>query len=81
MQTPLVAAFIFFTNSDCSFGVHWFVLGVVVELAMHVYLWGTKGIQLYMCPLIQQLRDKGIPLTAKALGSKTMMVGRVDISR
>ena len=35
---------------------------------MHVFLWDVKGSQLYMRPLIQQLRDKGIPLTAKALG-------------
>ena len=43
----------FFMNSDCSSGVHWFVLGVVVELAMHVCLWDAKGSQLYMRPLIQ----------------------------
>ena len=58
----------FFTNSDCSSGVHWFVLGAVVEPAMHVFLWDAKGSELYMRPLIQQLRDKGIPLTAKTLG-------------
>ena len=26
----------YLTNSDCSSGVHWFVLGAVVEPAMHV---------------------------------------------
>ena len=35
---------------------------------MHVYLWDAKGSELYMRPLIQQLRDKGILLTAKPLG-------------
>ena len=35
---------------------------------MHVFLWDAKGSELYMRTLIQQLRDKGIPLTAKALG-------------
>ena len=35
---------------------------------MHVFLWDAKGSELYLRPLIQQLRDKGIPLTAKALG-------------
>ena len=35
---------------------------------MHVYLWDAKGSELYMRPLIQQIRDKGIPLTAKPLG-------------
>ena len=35
---------------------------------MHVYLWDAKGSELYMRPLIQQLRDKGMPLTAKHLG-------------
>ena len=58
----------FFTNSDCSSGVHWFVLGAVVEPAMHMFLWDAKENQLYMRPLIQQLCDKAIPLTAKALG-------------
>ena len=28
----------FQTNSGCSSGVHWFVLGAVVEPSMHVYL-------------------------------------------
>ena len=28
----------FLTNSGCSSGVHWFVLGAVVEPSMHVYL-------------------------------------------
>ena len=60
--------FFFFANGDCSSGVHWFVLGAVVEPAMHVSLWDAKGNQLYMRPLIHQLCDKGIPLTAKALG-------------
>ena len=55
-------------DSDCSSGVHWFVLGTVVEPATHMFWWDTKGSELYMRPLIQQLRDKGIPLTAKALG-------------
>ena len=36
--------------------------------AMHVYLWDAKGSELYMRPLIQQFRDKGIPLTAEPLG-------------
>ena len=58
----------FFANRDCSSGVHWFVFGAVVEPVMHVFMWDAKGSQLYMHPLIQQLRDKGIPLTAKALG-------------
>ena len=35
---------------------------------MHVCLWYAKGSELYMRPLIQQLCDKGIPLTAKPLG-------------
>ena len=35
---------------------------------MHVYLWDAKGSELYMRPVIQQLRDKGIPLTTKPLG-------------
>ena len=35
---------------------------------MHMFLWDTKGSQLYMRSLIQQLHDKGIPLTAEALG-------------
>ena len=48
--------------------VHWFVLGAVVEAAMHVFLWDAKGSELYMHPLIQPLHDKGIPLTTKALG-------------
>ena len=61
-------SFFFFDERDCSSGVHWFVLGAVVEPAIHVFLWDAKGSQLYMSPLIQQLRDKGIPLTAKALG-------------
>ena len=41
-----------FTNSDCSSVVHWFVLGAVVELAMHVFLWDAKGSELYICPLL-----------------------------
>ena len=32
----------FFTNSDCSSGVHWFRLGAVVEPAMHVFFWDAK---------------------------------------
>ena len=64
-KAPLVATFVFSANNDCSYGVHWFVLGVVVEPAMHVCLWYAKGSELYMRPLIQQLCDKGIPLTAK----------------
>ena len=58
----------FFKNSGCSSGVHSFVLGTIVEPAMYMFLWDAKGSELYMHPLIQQLRDKGIPLTAKALG-------------
>ena len=60
--------FFFLTNSDCSSGVHWFVLGAVVQPDMHVFLWDAKGSELYMRPLIRQLCDKGIPLTGKALG-------------
>ena len=63
-----MAAFIFLTNSDCTSGVHWFVLGVVVKPSMHVYLWDAKGSELYMRPLIQQFRAKGAPLTVKLLG-------------
>ena len=58
----------FVTKNDCSSRVHWFVLGEVVEPPMHLYLWDTKGSELYMRPLVQQLRDKGIPLTANPLG-------------
>ena len=35
---------------------------------MHMYLWDSKGSELYMRPLIRQLRDKGIPLSAEPLG-------------
>ena len=35
---------------------------------MHVFLWDAKRGEVYMCPIIQQLRNKGLPLTAKALG-------------
>ena len=35
---------------------------------MHVYLWDAKGSELYMWLVIQQFRNKGIPLTAKPLG-------------
>ena len=38
------------------------------EPTMHVFLWDAKGSELYMRPLIQQLRNKGIPRTTKALG-------------
>ena len=41
------------------------MLGTVVEPAMHVFLWDSKGSELHMRPLIQQLRDKGILLTNK----------------
>ena len=53
-----------------SSGARWWCLvGLwTVEPAMHVYLWDAKGNKLYMRPLIQQLRDKGISLTAKPLG-------------
>ena len=57
----------FVTNSNCSSGVHLFVLVVVIEPSMHVYLWDAKGSELSIWPLIQELRDKGIPLTAKLL--------------
>ena len=33
-----------------------------------MYLWDAKGSELYMRPLIQQLCEKGIPLTTKPLG-------------
>ena len=36
----------FFTNSEFSSGVHWFVLGAVVEPAMHQVLWDVKGSEL-----------------------------------
>ena len=51
-RTALVAEFFFFTNSGCSSRVHWFVLGAVVEPAMHEFLWDAKGSGVYMCPLI-----------------------------
>ena len=35
---------------------------------MHMYLLDGKGSEFYMRLVIQQLRDKGIPLTAKRLG-------------
>ena len=35
---------------------------------MHLYMWDAKGSALHMHPLITQLRDKGIPLTAKPVG-------------
>ena len=64
--------FFFLTNSDCSSRVLWFVLGAVVEPAMHMYLWDAKGSGLYMRPLIPRSATKAsIPLTAKALGFRT----------
>ena len=42
----------FFTNSDCCLGVHWFVLGAVVEPAMHMFLWDAKGSEVNMRPFI-----------------------------
>ena len=33
---------------------------------MHLYLWNAKGSEVYS--LFPQLRDKGIPLTAKPVG-------------
>ena len=38
---------------------------------MHVDLWDAKGSELCMRPLIEELRDKGIPLTRKAFGIST----------
>ena len=35
---------------------------------MHMYLWDAKGSELYMQCLVQQFRNKGIPLAAKPLG-------------
>ena len=54
----------FLTNSNGSPGVHWFV---GPGPTMHVFLWDAKGSDLYMRPLIQQLCDKGIPVTTKSL--------------
>ena len=48
-----------------SIGLFW---GADVGASVRVYLWDAKGSELYMLPLIQQLRDKGIPLTAEPLG-------------
>ena len=56
-----ISGSLFFMNSDCSSGVHWFVFGAVVEPALHVILWHAKGSELYM-------RPKGIPVTTTALG-------------
>ena len=35
---------------------------------MHVFYWDAKGSELHMRPLIQQPRNKGTPLIAKAFG-------------
>ena len=58
----------FVTSSNCSTRVHWFVLGAVIEPFLHVCLWDAKGSDLYMQPLIEELYNKVIPLTAKPLG-------------
>ena len=63
-----MAAFVFSDERQLFIRVHWFVLGEVVEPSMHVYSWDAKGSELYMRPLMRQLCDKGIPLTAKPLG-------------
>ena len=62
----------FLTNGDLGSNVHRFVLGVVVEAPMHVYLWDAKGSDLYMPTLIGQLRDKDVPVTTRPLGFSSL---------
>ena len=68
-QSPIGGgvSFCFFRRTAIVPPVHWFILGAAVEPTIHVYLPDTKGSDLCMRPLVQQLRDKGIPLTAKPL--------------
>ena len=51
-----------------GYGLPHFVLGLVVEPSTHLYLWEAKGNEMYMHSLIEELSDKGIPLTAKLVG-------------
>ena len=71
----------FLTNSDCSSRARWFVLGAIVELAMHVFLWDAKGSHVHAPPYSAAFATKASALPPRLWVSKTMMAGGVLISR